>query len=140
MRPWPLPFITRNAARLHRKADVRLVSSTRSHSSSGSNARVVDQQVHGTEALDGLIEQVVHRGFVRNIGAHGERLRPAALEPFDQSREPLDPAGRQHHMSAFLGEGHRAGLADAGTRPGDDRDAAFDNAHPGCSLLLIRPG
>ena len=73
--------------------------------------------------------------FHRDVGGETKR-GPAGVA--DGLRRPGDPSGLaidHHHFGAFAGEGQRARPSDAARRAGDDRDLAFEPAHP----LILAP-
>ena len=117
-------FMIRTAACAHRKAPVRLVSTTWRQASSGSSssgaggpntAGVVEQHVEPVEAA----EQRLDRRGVGDVGRHDHRPRVAARRLLQR----LTAAAGEHDAPVLVQQRPRDRPADARSGAGDERYA-----------------
>ncbi len=93
------------------------------------NTGIVDEHIDRAEPRHGFGKQVLHRGFVGDVGRHGEGFAALRLDLLHQSGKAIGPARGQHHPGAAGDEFQRACLADTRAGTGDDGDAACKIAH-----------
>ncbi len=101
-------------------------------------ARVVDEDVDPRETVERLLEQALHRAFVGHVGRDGHGDAALFGNGPAQRLEPIEPPGGGDHLDACLGEGDRAGRADARAGTGDDRDPAGDAGFHHQPILKMR--
>ena len=101
---------------------------------------VVDEDVDAAEALGGLRHELLHRGFVADVEAFGDRgvLAVLAADLGRQRRTVLDIG--DHHPRALFGQRPRIMRADAPGAAGDDRGLACKSGHSSSVMPALVAG
>src|SRR5690606_33820079 len=87
-------------------------------------ADVVHDDVEPAELVDRGVGQAGGRVEVAEVGLDDVRPPAGGGDPVGHLRELRGVPGGDHHVRTGLGEGDRAGGADAAARPGDHGDLA----------------
>lgn len=94
------------------------------HRAEQHHSGVVHEYVEVTELLDGLLDAGSGRGLIGHVGLEHQRAAPVGLDTAGEVLEPVLAAGDERHCRAVGRQRERRGLADPGTRAGDQSHSA----------------
>ena len=98
--------------------------------------RIVYQDVHTTEPVEGLILQVQYRGFIGHVGLYGQRLSAGGGNLTHHSFDPILFDIRKHKPRPLPGKTQRDGSPKSLGGPGYNSDFSLE---PHDDYTITRP-